>query len=1083
MATIVAQALAARPYLTLLERQGPGDPGTPLAIAPKLARTPKKVKAAKTNTKLAVATDLRIADLPAIGNPTENVPTAGIRVIHWNDRWILFGNTGTNAPRLYEKSGPVYTQTQAYAPGDWPTNASFVHGAFSRAGRFMYAVRSNALQQVQVYQWSGTDENDINGTWVLQSPLAIGANVTGLEISPLNNYLIVKFDGGFRLFNIQSLNAAITPVPAGDFLAVKADELEWVIGATGDLTFVYSHNLTTRAFVAVQMLANSAGTFRRAAYSPDGLVLALNLRPTSGTAAPRFYAKRAGMWYPISNGTRTVPGGYEASKFAFKADSSQLFFTATENGIQRAEFWKRELITPPPFSDAPNPYGTPTFNTQQGRTVRNRAGTKVAFPTTTWSYDQGMNTFTATTPSGWATAVSWDMSGDGNWLLKTTTAAMTLFTWASGAWAAATAPPSPGGTLRGVSLSSDGQFAVLSYNQMISNTGLARVFQRNVGTGAWAQVGADIALNTTDAETLLKICPVFHPIRNDILVVPGMGNLRVPRFFRLISGTWTETTTPFPFNAAYTAQYSGKPYWSSNGQFLYLTSRGTTSTSAAISVFEFNSAANTFSLKQTIPVTTSAAFENFQLDQSVDELVMVMGTQVTGTNQAAWFFKNDGTATNPNWSVLAPPSTLVTGVVHGVVFTAMHLATLNTAGVKNFWEYNGVVTLPGYTLDYAFTGPSSGGNVPPNDGYNRTNTIANFGGSGWAQHPYVNVPLNPTPQYPPQLGFAPQHAITAIWGYQLSETGKTVLYQTSAGIGLASRPNTASTFLNSETLNGCFVSLYDRQGQTFVERNYSVHPFNSIIKDITFSPNEGVLAYHVITPVGTPADTPQGRLIYDITATRFDFRGQVWEAGMTNSLMAFSPFNTEFVVTHENPTAPFISLHEFTVDYAFANQDTKPVPFGPPDFSLCNDVVVAHGGSPPFTFFTHDDPNNLLVPKVVDIDWTTTSPILGVAFSDDCEDIVVITPDIIVVLEPGSETPPVETPLEEPLVPPTTPDMEYPDVDWDSDTITVDPGWTKPNYPGQYDYDPNDPDEPIKSIAYVPYSSVSVTFRVASVPS
>ena len=312
---LIAEPLFNKPFLNLKERMQPGDPGTPLKLFPKLAATPKRIKAARSMTKLVMTTDIRIEELPAIGNPTENVPTVGLRLIHWNDRWILFGNTGSNPPRLYERTGPVYTRTEAYPLADWPTNTSFAFAAFSKAGRFLYAVKSNDLQNVQVYQWNGVDENDPDGEWQLGTPLAIGSNVTGLEISPLNNFLIVKTASNqTRLFDIQNLNAVVAPasLPVGEFLAVRSDELEWVFGIVGSTANAYTFNLGTRVFALSVALTGSAGTLRTATYSPDNLVLSINGRPTAGTAMPRHYARKAGVWYLITTGTMETCGAVKS---------------------------------------------------------------------------------------------------------------------------------------------------------------------------------------------------------------------------------------------------------------------------------------------------------------------------------------------------------------------------------------------------------------------------------------------------------------------------------------------------------------------------------------------------------------------------------------------------------------------------------------------------------------------------------------------------------------------------------------------------------------------------------------------------
>ena len=46
-----------------------------------------------------------------------------------------------------------------------------------------------------------------------------------------------------------------------------------------------------------------SGTLRTATYSPDELVLTINGRPTTGTAMPRHYARKADLWFLITAAT------------------------------------------------------------------------------------------------------------------------------------------------------------------------------------------------------------------------------------------------------------------------------------------------------------------------------------------------------------------------------------------------------------------------------------------------------------------------------------------------------------------------------------------------------------------------------------------------------------------------------------------------------------------------------------------------------------------------------------------------------------------------------------------------------------
>jgi hypothetical protein len=218
---------------------------------------------------------------------------------------------------------------------------------------------------------------------------------------------------------------------------------------------------------------------------------------------------------------------------------------------------------------------------------------------------------------------------------------------------------------------------------------------------------------------------------------------------------------------------------------------------------------------------------------------------------------------------------------------------------------------------------------------------------------------------------------------------------------------------------------------------------------------------------------------------------------MSNSYICFSPFNTEFVVIHEHATThdPFISLHEFnTTDYDYTNEDTKPVEFGPADWSVCDDIVVAHGGSPPLTFFHHNDPANTLDALTFDLDgWENDEPILDIAWSPDCHDLIVLEPGKLEPLtedpdDPTKKIPDDPTPLDPPIdYDPDDPDHRHPRprIHWhDDDDVDIDDdddgtGGDHPP-PRHHHWDPLTHDVP--DISYVPYVVQTVTFRVYSVP-
>jgi len=1088
--SLAAITTLAAPYLELRERDGPGDQGSIIAVYPKVIKAPRKLKASRDLSLLAMVSDLRIEDLPAIGNPAEGVPTTGLRLIHWNDRWVLFGGSAGVPPRLYERAGPVFAQTRAYDLADWPTGTYFSSAAFSMNGRFLFAVRADDADTVQVYQWTSDDPEDPRAVWELKDPLEIGVSIVGLEISPLNNFLIAKLsDLTFRLFDIQNLLAPISPVPAGEFLTMTPDETEWVLAPSGGEAEVYSQ--AAGAFALISSLGNSNGTDRKAAYAPDGLVLAINGRPSSGTAMPQFYARGdEGEWIAITSHAHAGAATWETSGFAFKSDSQQMIFTHNDGG-QRAEVYERAIITPDEFTAAASPFtGTTHAPTTGPRPERSHDGSVVATSSGVYLWDG--EALADITPSGYASSANdLSVSGDGQFIARTGGTSVSVWKRSGDTFV-----PAPGITattglyLKAMSLSRDGRFAVINASTAPFGNGTLelRVMERDEGDDTWSQTSSTVTLWTVDSVIMLRAKSLWHPNRDDLFVIPGYATGGQtfgmhPLVYLLAGGAWTlQAALPAP--AGYNVYY-GFNAWSPNGKFLAGINRNNLANGFLLVVYELTG--DTFTLHHTAPLFVATAGAPQQLAWSPDGRYIIYG-RTTGTRTTDFFF-NEGTDDDPAFVAVEGPSDLAaTAAVTGVLWTSGSLTLFGSSAIWNHWNYQVPEGHPSYLLLHTFVGPAGG--LPPLDGYSFDESVIHFGGETWAQHPYSEDIETPT--YPTELSFAPQYAVDDIWGVLMSKSGKTVLYETAAGIGLAQRRNTGSNFLNSETLRGCFVNLYDREGDQYTERGYSIYDYGTIIKDLTFAPNGEVLAYHVDPIAEAAVDAPRGRLIYDISGDRFEFRGQVWEAEMTNSLMAFSADTTAFVVTHEHLVAntPFISLHEFGADYVFTQTDSEPVAFGPPDFSLCDDVVVAHGGSPQMTFFTYASPD--LIPNPKAINWDYEGVILAIGFRENCDGIVIVTPDEIVIMEPDIEDPEtlepeVEEPLEEEIEEPEDDDGEYPDIevdgnDSDGSTITIRPNPVRnPWYPGDYDYTPGTP-KPVNNISFVPYVSVTVTFRVMSIP-
>lgn len=1063
--SLIGTPLATDPFLELLMRNGAGDPGTPLGIYSKLATTPKKIKASRSLEKMALVTDLRADDIVALGTGAgpSDVPTGGVRAFSYSDRFLFLGANGVRNPMLFERSSLFYRDTGLMP--DLPVASERVGVAcFSKGGRYFICTFSATPDVVQVYNWVGADEYDPAGTWEhAEDPLVDEtASVTRLWVSPMNNYLIVQTSVRFRVYDLQDSLAEVTPSPiTGQLLAINSDETEWVFQL--DDTDVQVASFDAGVLTVIGGLPSSNGTNTKAAFSGDDQVIIVLNQPDVGTESPRFYSRDADDNYVYASGEiHASSGSWSFLDIAMRPDGEQIAIASADGSASRVELYSRDEIVPEAFTPDGAMFGGGLAVGGMGQ--QSRDGMFGAFSTQVIHWNGSGYALVA--PSGYnsVSRTNQSFSHDGEYLMACSLSAIVAYRWGGSSYSAIASPIAVPANVRGVGLSHSGLIcAVMS---VASTTATLRFFQYSVGTNSWTQIGTNITFTVSGSVTRIEFCPG----RDDLVAVCVQG--MVPAIYKLVGGVFVlQAALPNPATFTY-----GLPIaWSPDGNYLACALRDS-SLNWRLVVF-FRGGDDSFTLAYQSPSTLVNGTVAQQLAYAVDGKYLVWTHNSTSMPYALW--KVSGATYTPDTLPSAP-----TASSSALCFLFNELVVTNTSSSPK-WAYDTSGTLQTFALEATFTLTGTGASSYLT--YNPDGTVLHYGRNGDSHHVYSAAPYSALTE----LSFASDRPASDVYNILYSPSGKCVFFFTPGGPEIAVRPNIGSDFLNAKDIEGCFVFLYDLEGDYYVERGYSQHKYGSIIRDLEFSENEAVFCYHAVLPADAAEDAVRGRIMYDITEAsevkRYEFRGAIWEEEMTDSLIAFSPWNTHFVVTHEHLDTgdPVITLHEFTTDYNFVTQDTKPVSFGPPDFSKCDDVVVAHGGIPQMTFFKHDDDADILIPRPVDINWDYEGAILDVAFRDDCEGIVILTPDELYPLEPEPDDPDEYTPDEPTELDDDTDeddDGDRPDIDVDDDddVKVYPPDWEPPQ---EYDWDPLDPDKPLSSINYVPYTAVTVTFRVRSIPS
>ena len=1046
------------PYLEIMRKDFPTKPGYPIAIYPKLAGRPAKMKFSDDLSVMALVSYLRRENMAGIGNPTETPPTSGIRVFNYNDRFLFLGGNSSQPPILYERAGPVYQNTNLLA---MPSGQYAIAAAFSRGGKYLFVVWSGTPNRVDVYSWTGTDAKDPAGAWAAHSTLNQSGAVQTLYVSAGNKYLVASQSAAMAVYTIEPLAPVYTA--SSRFLDMNKAETKFAAlnsGGSVEIRAAPDGAVQQTLGGATWNNLNSGGVFD--VDSDDCFVMVG--RAATGSASPITYVfdTAQSQWvfsYGESRASLTglnlrnldaVPG-----KIAAGLSTS-------------AEIYKKQDVSPAPLTPMTSPYAGVSATVTA--TDSSTDGTIIALLVasgTSLLYRRSGDTLTPITGLPTATLTDICVSPDGQFvgvLLPGTSGS--VYTISGNTLTNQVALPDNGtsGIFYGIAISEGGTNIAVSRRLSGSSARAVGFYSRSGGTIAAPQI-VQFSADTTYPVQYRKFA--WKPGTTNVVCLKTFqtNSNFPPIIFEKTGSTWAVASVVLPTVTNFAQGYAGGSF-SVDGHFAY-TIRGSSTNSWKLMIVD-----SSYDIVYESPAfTTNGA--PYDMTWSPGSEGIAIGLTSSTTAQGLRVFGKN----SQGWSEQNVPGLTSTSSGGRPVWMAERLDLISST-IRLSWEWSRMKSYPGYVLDVtqAFANATRVEFSPLGEILHMNDAATNI---------HRRMATGATI---PALAFVPDFPASQVSNVQYSPTGKVVIANSPDGLELAVSQSGGGDFLNSKNVSGTFVSLYDlnESARRFTERGFVSHVSGSNVFDIVFSPEMNVFTYHVILgETGVPTSN-QGRILYDITgegdAARYDYRGYIWDPDLLRTFIAFSPDEDYFALTEERDTGlNDILLGKFAANFFYTIEDTKPVAFGPPAFSHCDDVVVAHGGTPPFSFFKHVKATEDLVPRAMDvIDWTNTGIVLDVKWNATCTGLVLITKDRIISIEIDNGTDEAtvdqDVPLDEEI-----PDGEEDDVTirWPSDTddIEIVPGMPTPGFPGSY----SPPDDGIAGISYVPYSVVTVSFRVTPV--
>ncbi|NRC54137.1 hypothetical protein [Neoaquamicrobium sediminum] len=349
MKYLVGRSLLNPPYLEIVEVEN-DIPGQSLEMVPPLFAPAEKLRFPRDNSQMMVATKFRREFVQGIGNPTEVVPTEGLRLIAPNDAFVLFGGTATIDPVLYQRRGPGYERWGIAIP----TGEYVITAAFSASSRYLFVVTSDDDTEVKVLRRESTGFVQIHA-------IDLAFAVVNVSVTAGDAYVIIE--GASVFVAHQNLDSQSTPYPAipttpvGKLMAISPDNRWYVMdmgGSASDLT-VYEHS--TGTWTALLDLDDTDGNNRKAAFSPDGTVLEVSFARAGSNYSPAFFSVQEGTFAAAAGQLRTNAGNRDYRGVKFSPDSEYMLHAWRDGtGVSTAELFGKTLLPTPPLQSHINPF-------------------------------------------------------------------------------------------------------------------------------------------------------------------------------------------------------------------------------------------------------------------------------------------------------------------------------------------------------------------------------------------------------------------------------------------------------------------------------------------------------------------------------------------------------------------------------------------------------------------------------------------------------------------------------------------------------------------------------------------------------
>lgn len=968
------------PFVSITKITEEGAPAGSVELDPPMATELIDFSYAPTDDKIAITYNMRRED--TVGDTANPPPASEVVLISKGGQSIMFGGNTLAGPQLYQRAVPTYLKRPGNFPLPITTGVYYTLGATSPADEAFALVQSDTPKVVRVYEALDAPE------WALIEDYTLSEDVARVEW--LGNSTL-----GF-----------------GDYVLVHGQTQGWVIAPSND---TISQAAPGRPILAATVLSGALTTVED---TGSGLVVCTYL---DGTVLS----------------TLTLPGGVTGMKARFAGEVIVASGTTAlcHSWAKVSGSWR--LVA----TNGSGPYGDmdePLVSLDSPASRVAVSGYNGATPQVTTLARTTVNfpIFNQTNPTTALTnIVCCDVSQDGQWLVLGNGTNAEIHQLVSGTW-----------TLQQTlaygflcKFSPDGVYLVVGNGNSpaTGQTGGVRIFKRSSGTYSqlvqmtgstvagffssgtdccWSQDGLRILVQGGGAVTLAVITRT-----SDTSDSFSQSQITTPS--SAVNGCAIANTG----TGAYGYVYVG-PVGNGNGKIIYRTASSgstivqtitlTTQIPQAVALssdanymavlldvapfFRYYKRSGTTWSEITTGIPTISAAQN-AIRFNSNGTRLIIGSK--GSTSTATLYSKSGDALS---AIVTTPT--LSGFVNDIGMSAdgsVSLAVTSGTPYAYIWGEYSTVAVPAYVTANTFTAWSRvtletfrGGSYL--DGRCADGTGFHFTASGVPAYEEETVIDFMT-------GYVVRDVTRMVGSPGSSATIYVVKYQ---GVWNVFSATPGSEGVNFTDLDGVFCSVFkldesDPENPVMREVGYQVHDVGTELKHPQWGPLGTAFSYFAISD--NPANETMGRYVFGVNdLLGLYLGGVIWSPDMLDSFIAWDSTEAHFVATYSrtDTTTNDVRLYDvIDTGQHFTEWDAQPVAFGPCDYSACNQVIVAHGGTPnPFTLYdvsiTGEESGTLTVHPMDDFDWGHNTLIIDVKF-EDCGNIAVLTPDEVVEVVAG----------------------------------------------------------------------------------